>query len=142
MSQKKEKEEGPAPASMLERAENIQREIQHLSGRDMQLWSLGILVILVVTAGMLALIFPNVIWSQRVLHIESAYLPQLFYGLLSLIVLVNIYLIGQKIALNNTRRALISELILNERLESLSLIDPLTQLLNCRAPNDLFPGES
>jgi len=113
-----EEEQVVAP-SMLERAEQIQREIQQLSGRDLQLWSIGILVMLVLAAGMLALIFPNIVWAQRVIHIESAYLPQLFFGLISLVLLFNIYLIGQKISLNNTRRALISELVLNERLESL-----------------------
>jgi len=135
------KEERSATPSMLERADQIQREIQQISGRDLQLWSIGILVMLVLTAGILALIFPNLIWSQRVVRIESAYLPQLFFGLISLILLFNIYLIGQKLTLNNTRRALISELVLNERLESLSLVDPLTQLLNRRALNELIPRE-
>ena len=55
---------------MLARAEQIQREIQQLSGRDLQLWSIVILVILVLTAGMLALVLPNVIWAQRVIRIE------------------------------------------------------------------------
>ena len=127
--------------SMLVRAEEIQRQIQQLSGRDLQLWSIGILVILVLTGGILALVLPNVMWAQRVIRVEHAYLPQLFFGLISLIVLFNIYLISQKLTLNNTRRTLISELVLNERLESLSLIDPLTQLLNRRAMNELIPRE-
>jgi diguanylate cyclase (GGDEF)-like protein len=135
-----EEEQAAAP-SMLERAEQIQREIQQLSGRDLQLWSIGVLVMLVLAAGMLALIFPNILWAQRVIHVESAYLPQLFFGLISLVLLFNIYLIGQKISLNNTRRALISELVLNERLESLSLVDPLTESLNRRALNELIPRE-
>jgi diguanylate cyclase (GGDEF)-like protein len=127
--------------SMVARAEEIQRQIHQLSGRDLQLWSIGILVILVLTGGMLALVFPNVMWAQRVIHVEHAYLPQLFFGLISLVILFNIYLIGQKLTLNNTRKALISELVLNERLESLSLIDPLTQLLNRRAVYELIPRE-
>lgn len=131
----------PVPPSMLARAEELQRQIQQLSGRDLQLWSIGILVMLVLASGISALIFPNVVWSQRVVRIESAYLPQLFFGLISLIVLFNIYLLTQKLTLNATRRALISELVLNERLESLSLIDPLTQLLNRRALNELIPRE-
>lgn len=134
-------EEQAATPSMLERAEQIQREIQQLSGRDLQLWSIGVLVMLVLAAGMLALIFPNILWAQRVIHVESAYLPQLFFGLISLVLLFNIYLIGQKISLNNTRRALIGELVLNERLESLSLVDPLTESLNRRALNELIPRE-
>jgi len=127
--------------SMLARAEEIQKQIQQLSGRDLQLWSIGILVILVFTSGLLALFLPNLVWTQRVMHIEHSYLPQLFFGLISLILLFNIYLLGQKRNLNTTRLALIRELVLNERLESLSLIDPLTQLLNRRAMNELVPRE-
>ncbi len=127
--------------SMLARAEEIQRQIQDLSGRDLQLWSIGALVILVLTGGLLSILVPNMMWAQRVVLIERSYLPQLFFGLISLILLCNIYLLGQKLTLNATRRALIRELVLNERLENLSLIDPLTQLLNKRAVNEIVPIE-
>src|SRR5215470_9591480 len=135
------KEGNTGQPSMLERAEEIQQQIQQICGRDLQLWSIGILVILVLTAGILSLVIPNLVWSQKVVHIQQNYLPQLFFGLISLILLVNIYLLGQKFTLNTTRRALIRELVLNERLESLSLIDPLTQLLNRRAMNEFIPRE-
>src|SRR5215470_13072838 len=135
------KEGNTGQPSMLERAEEIQQQIQQICGRDLQLWSIGILIMLVLTAGILALVLPNMVWSQRILHIEFAYLPQLFFGLISMVLLVNIYLLGQKFTLNSTRRALIRELVLNERLESLSLIDPLTQLLNRRAMNEFIPRE-
>src|SRR6266567_3643949 len=127
--------------SMLARTEDIQQQIQELSGRDLQLWSIGILIMLVLTAGLLALVLPNLVWAQRVIRVEQAYLPQLFFGLISLVLLFNIYLLTQKRTLNSTRHALIRELVLNERLESLSLIDPLTQLLNRRALNELVPRE-
>jgi diguanylate cyclase (GGDEF)-like protein len=127
--------------SMLARAEEIQSEIQQLSGRDLQLWSIGALIILVLTGGLLAILVPNVMWAQHVVRIEHSYLPQLFFGLISLILLFNIYLLGQRMTLNSTRRALIRELVLNERLESLSLIDPLTQLMNKRAVHELVPIE-
>jgi len=135
------KEEQAAQSSMLVRAEQIQQEIQQLSERDLQLWSIGLLIIVVLTLGVLALVLPNVVWAQHLVRLEPVYLPQVFYGLISLILLSNIYFIGQKLTLNNTRRKLISELVLNERLESLSLIDPLTQLLNRRALNELIPRE-
>src|SRR4029077_16044596 len=96
------------------------------------------LVVLVLTAGFLALIAPNLVWTQRVIRIEEGYVPQLFFGLSCRVVLFNIYLLSQRVALNSTRKALISELVLNERLESLSLIDPLTQLFNRRALNELI----
>ncbi len=123
------------------RTEQIQDQISHLSSRDLQLWSIGLLVILVLTAGLLAFVMPNVIWAQKVIRIEEGYLPQLFFGLISLVLLFNIYLLTQKLSLNSTRRILIGELVQNERLESLSLIDPLTQLLNRRAMDQLIPKE-
>lgn len=127
--------------SMLARAEEIQRQIHDLSSRDMQLWSIVTLVVLVITGGFLALVAPNLVWAQRFVRVEEAYLPQLFIGLICLIVLFNIYLLSQRMSLNATRKALISELVLNERLENLSLIDPLTQLLNRRALNELIPHQ-
>ena len=130
-------EERTTQPSMLVRADEIQQQIQQLSGRDLQLWSIGILVMLVLTSGLLALILPNLEWSQLFVHVDRFYLPQLFFGLISLVLLFNIYLLAQKRNLNVTRLALIRELVLNERLESLSLIDPLTQLLNRRALNEL-----
>jgi diguanylate cyclase (GGDEF)-like protein len=133
-------EQTPLPP-MLARATEIQQQIQELSGRDLQLWSIGMLVILVLTSGVLALALPNLVWAQRVIHFDHSYLPQLFFGLISLVLLFNIYLLAQKRNLNTTRLALIRELVLNERLESLSLIDPLTQVLNRRAMNELIPRE-
>ena len=81
---------------MLVRRGEIQQQIQQLSGRDLQLWSIGILVILVLTSGLLALVLPNMVWTQRIMHVEHSYLPQLFFGLISLILLFNIYLLAQK----------------------------------------------
>jgi diguanylate cyclase (GGDEF)-like protein len=124
--------------SMLARAEAIQRQIHELTSRDTQLWSIVTLVILVLTAGFLMLVLPNLAVKQRLIRIEEGYLPQLFFGLICLVVLFNIYLMSQRVNLNSTRKALISELVLNERLESLSLIDPLTQLFNRRALNELI----
>ena len=125
-------------ASTLVRAEEIQRQIHELSSRDLQLWSIVSLIVLVLTGGFLALAAPNLVWAHRVVVIQQAYLPQLLFGLICLVVLFNLYLLSKRVALNATRRALISELVLNERLESLSLIDPLTQLLNRRALNELI----
>jgi len=136
-----DKQERAIRSPALVHAAEIQQRIQRLSERDLQLWSIGLLLILVLTAGMLAIVFPNVAWAQPIIRLEPAYMPQLFYGLISLVVLSNIYFLTQKLALNSTSRKLINELILNERLESLSLIDPLTHLLNRRALDEIIPKE-
>jgi diguanylate cyclase (GGDEF)-like protein len=97
--------------------------------------------ILVLTAGVLALVLPNLVWKAQALKIESRYLPQLFFGLISLVILFNIYVFAQKRTLNSTRKALIRELVFSERLETLSLIDPLTQLFNRRAVEPMIARE-
>jgi hypothetical protein len=103
--------------------EEIQNQIQALTGRDLQLWSAALLVMLVVAAGFAAFVVPNIVWQPGIVRTESRYLPQLFFGVISLILLFNIYIILQKRELNTTRKALVQELISNQRLEGLSLTD-------------------
>jgi diguanylate cyclase (GGDEF)-like protein len=131
---------GKAP-DLSERSEQLQVQIQSLSGRDFQLWSIALLVILVLMAGFAALIAPNMVWKAQLLHTDARYFPQLFFGLISLVLLFNIYVVGQKRELNSTRKALIRELVFNERLENLSLVDPLTQLYNRRALEQMLGKE-
>jgi diguanylate cyclase (GGDEF)-like protein len=119
----------------------IQQQIMALSGRDLQLWSITLLVVLVLSAGFAAVLAPNLVWKPALAHVEVRYLPQLFFGLISLVILFNVYIIGQKRELHATRKALVQELIFNERLEGLSLIDPLTQLFNRRALDQMLSKE-
>ena len=119
----------------------LQNQIQALTGRDLQLWSIAMLVILVLAAGFVAVISPNLSSRIVILKTDSRYLPQLFFGFISLILLFNVYIILQKRDLNATRRVLVQELIFNERLEGLSLLDPLTQLFNRRAMEQMLSHE-
>ncbi len=130
-----------APESLP--SEEIQRLLKQLGGRDLQLWSIGILIIVVLVAGFAAVVAPNVAWRglPGTGLVEYRYLPQLFFGLISLILLFNIYIVMQKRNLNSTRASLIRELVFSERLESFTLIDPLTQLLNRRSLDQVLPRE-
>jgi diguanylate cyclase (GGDEF)-like protein len=123
------------------RTDEIQQEIDQLSNRDWQLWSIGILLMLVFASGFLALVLPNLAWSQRNLILDHRFVPQLMFGLITLVVLVNTYLISQRKSLNSTRGSLIRELVYNQRLENLSLYDPLTNLFNRRAMDEFVSRE-
>lgn len=123
------------------RTDEIQHEIDQLSSRDWQLWSIGALLMLVLASGFFALVLPNLAWSQRNLILDHRFVPQLMFGLITLIVLVNIYLIAQRKSLNSTRGSLIRELVYNQRLENLSLYDPLTNLFNRRAMDEFVSRE-
>ncbi len=117
--------------TLLDRSQEIQRQIEALSSRDWQLWSIGILVILVLSAGFLTVMRPSLSWTNDV-ALDGRLLPQFFFGLVTLIVLFNVYVISQKRNLNTTRHELIRELVFSERVESLSMMDPGTQLMNYR----------
>jgi diguanylate cyclase (GGDEF)-like protein len=123
---------GDSANPRVTRSAHIHEQLDLVGGRDLQLWSIGLLIIVVLAAGFSALVVPNMVWKASVgsLNVQEKYLPQLFYGLISLVLLFNAYIVMQKRSLNATRAALISELAFNERLETMSLIDPATQLFS------------
>lgn len=112
-----------------------------LAGRDLQLFSISLLMLLVLAAGILTLIYPNLMAASKSFQADSRLLPQLFFGLITMIILFNVYIVRQKRELGVTRRRLVEELIFNERMEAISLIDPTTQLFNRRAMQQMVAHE-
>ncbi len=123
------------------RSQEIQEHLGALGGRDLQLFSISLLLLLVLTSGILALIFPNFLTAHRTFQTDARLLPQLFFGLITLIILFNVYILTQKKELGTTRRRLVEELIFNEKMEAISLIDPTTQLFNRRAMEQMLAHE-
>ena len=120
------------PEQETSRAERLLAEIRALEGRDFHLWSLGLLVLLVVAVGFLALVLPNLMWGLGTLRVDGRYLPQLFFGFFVLIVLFNIYAFGKKRVLRRAREELMGQLVRREAAEMLALHDPLTETFNRR----------
>ncbi len=123
------------------RSQEIQEHMGALSGRDLQLFSISLLLMLVLGAGILTLIYPNLKAAPATLQVNTRLLPQLFFGLITLISLFNVYIVVQKKELGATRRRLVEELIFNERMEAVSMIDPITQLFNRRAMEQMVAHE-
>jgi len=130
---------GKKPAGA--RSQEIQEHMGALSGRDLQLFSISLLLMLVLGAGILTLIYPNLKAAPATLQVNTRLLPQLFFGLITLIILFNVYIVVQKRELGATRRRLVEELIFNERMEAVSMIDPITQLFNRRAMEQMVAHE-
>jgi diguanylate cyclase (GGDEF)-like protein len=123
------------------RSQEIQEHIGALAGRDLQLLSISLLLLLILSAGILALVYPNLMSAPKTLRTDVRMMPQLFFGLVVLIILFNVYIVLQKRELGATRRRLVEELIFNERMEAVSLIDPTTQLFNRRAMEQMVAHE-
>jgi diguanylate cyclase (GGDEF)-like protein len=130
-----------ASEKLPSRSKEIQEHMGALAGRDLQLLSISLLMLLVLSGGILALVYPSFVSASKPFHADLRILPQLFFGLITLIVLFNVYIILQKRELGATRRRLVEELIFNERMEAVSLIDPTTQLYNRRAMEQMVAHE-
>src|ERR1700745_1286101 len=126
-------------AAEQQESADVYRDLEALSSRDWQLWSICALVIVVIATGLAAFVVPNLVWVS--LHTDSRYVPQLFFGLITLIVLFNVYILEQKRKLNRTRAQLLRELIESARARETALVDPLTGVFNRRYMEEIVPRE-
>ncbi len=120
-------------------ARELESQLEALDGRDLYLWSIAILVAVVVSAGFLALAFPQL--RATTFEVSGRYLPALFFGFIALVVLVNVYLLEQKLQLKRNRLELIRQLVRSEAAELTAQIDPLTETFNRRCLEPLLNKE-
>src|SRR5437868_1816990 len=118
--------------------ERIEQQIRALDWRDLQLWSLGLATVCIIAAGFLALIMPQLLWHVSALLSHQENIAQLFFGLIALLVLLNVYLLQQRWMLVRTRRALIYQLQVAERS---ARTDALTGVYNRRFMEEVLNRE-
>ncbi len=123
------------------RTEQLHGQIKKLAGRDIQLWSVGMVIMLLLAAGFLVVSLPNLIWAPGQRTFQPGQLVQLVIGLFLLVLIFSAYVFDQKRTQHRTREELIREIVFNERLESFSLVDPLTQIFNRRYLDQILPKE-
>jgi diguanylate cyclase (GGDEF)-like protein len=117
------------------------QSMEELAARDWQLWSICALMIVVVAIGLAAFLLPNLVSPNFLLRADHQYLPQLFYGLITLIILFNVYILDQKRRLDRTRMELLHELVESSKAKETALVDPLTSVFNRRYMEEVFPRE-
>ena len=118
--------------------EQLELEIRKLDWRDLQLWGMGVLVLMVVAAGFLSLVLPEVLWKVQSALARQSDAPQLVSGLIMLLILLNIYLFQQRRLLLRTRQHLITQLQIAERT---ARTDALTGLYNRRFMGEVLTKE-
>src|SRR5689334_15706062 len=126
------------PKKKLTPSLDLTRRAHRLEQRDFQLWSIVVLLVIVMATGFLALVFPNVFWGMHIIRADSRFIPQLFFGFVVLVALVNIYLISQRRQLVAAREQLLHEMLERQNAEQLSLMDSLTETYNRRYLSDLI----
>lgn len=119
----------PPPTAAPKAPENIEKQILDLDWRDLQLWCIGAGLLAVMAAGFLALLMPQLLWEVSANLSRQANIPQLFFGLVALLILSNVYLFNQRLQLVRTRRELVHQLQIAERT---ARTDALTGIFNRR----------
>jgi diguanylate cyclase (GGDEF)-like protein len=127
-------DEQRAEESRLEREAQlrVRSQIEKLERRDLQLWSIVVLIVLTLAAGIVALMLPNIMWQLGLVRVDGSLLPQFFFAFITLIILFNVYILQQRAALRSTREELVRQVIYNEAAARLSMVDPLTDTFNRR----------
>ncbi|MFZ3265469.1 MAG: GGDEF domain-containing protein [Terriglobales bacterium] len=118
--------------------EQVEQDIQALEWRDFQLLGIAVLILLVIAAGFLALLMPQLIRKAEAQLANRQEFTSLFFGLIGLLVLLNIYMFDQRLRLQRARRELIHQL---QRAERMARIDPLTGIPNRRSLKESLEAE-
>jgi diguanylate cyclase (GGDEF)-like protein len=118
--------------------EQIESEIRALDWRDLQLWLIGAVVLAVIVAGFLAIVSPELLWHGTIILDRQQDNRSLFFGLIALMVLLNVYLFQQRLSLLRTRRELIRQLQIAERT---ARTDALTGVYNRRFMREALARE-
>ncbi len=121
--------------------EKLAEQLQSLRMRDLQLWSIAFLTMLVMALGIFTLVLPNLQGPAIPIYVQFSYLPQLSAGLIALIVLLNLYLANQRRLSDTKRVELMRDAALQEVLRQATILDPVTQLLDRRYLEYLLPVE-
>jgi diguanylate cyclase (GGDEF)-like protein len=111
-----------------QRPEQLEKDIKALDWRDLQLWGIGTCVLVVLAAGFLLLLAPQLI-GKFSNSTESTNLHQYAGALIALLLLLNVHTLHQRLRLQRVRRELVRRLQLAERGAQL---DSLTGAFNRR----------
>lgn len=122
------------PHSLLAR---VSVQLAAIEKRDWELWLVVAVTGILAGAGFLALTFPAAFLAQKDLHLEIQVPRELFLGLVAILIIFNTYFVTRRIELRRTRSALISTVIQSELVRLQSFIDPLTEVYNRRALDDM-----
>jgi diguanylate cyclase (GGDEF)-like protein len=120
----------PPPSSAASEAKELREERRRIDRRDWWVRSYSIFVILLLTFAVISLTLPAVLSGGETFF--NIKLTEAVFGLITLIVLFNIYTIYQEILIKRLRRQLVEKQDHSHILRNLAMIDPLTGLYNRR----------
>jgi diguanylate cyclase (GGDEF)-like protein len=129
----------PPPSSAETGAKEIAEERRRIDRRDWWVRGYSIFVILLLTFAVISLTLPSVLsGAETIFKIKFT---EAVFGLITLIVLFNIYSIYQEVLIKRLRRQLLEKQDQFYILRNLAMIDPLTGLYNRRFAEQRLAAE-
>jgi diguanylate cyclase (GGDEF)-like protein len=110
----------------------VTQQLSRLEKRDWELWAIVSLAGILVSAGLLAILF-GAAFKDDTIHFDLTVSRPLVIGLLVLIALLNTYLVTKRFEVRRLREQLISSTLQNQVTEQQSFTDPLTEIYNRRS---------
>ncbi len=115
----------------------VSQQLSQLEKRDGELWLIVSVTGLMVGAGLFAVLFPAAFLKQGNIHFEITVSRPLVLGLVVLLTLLNTYLVSRRMEIRRARQELISRTIQQELIQQQSFTDPLTEIYNRHALEDM-----
>jgi diguanylate cyclase (GGDEF)-like protein len=126
---------------MLTHSENslarVSQQLSRLEKRDWELWVIVSLTGILVSTGLLAILFHAAFLKHDSIHFELTVSRPLAIGLFVLLAFLNTYLVTKRFEVRRLRERLISSALQNQVMEQQSFTDPLTEIYNRRALDDI-----
>jgi diguanylate cyclase (GGDEF)-like protein len=124
-----------------ESSQLLRDQLRSIESRDWQLWYIGAVISIVLTAGVVSCLLPELLPRIGLGRLDRHFLPQLMTGLAVMVALLNIYLVQQRRALRATREMLMQQMMRTEVAKQQSWIDPLTGAYNRRYMEETLSRE-
>lgn len=115
----------------------VSEQMAALEKRDWEVWLTSAGVGIAIGIGILALLFRAAFLHHGLLHMDVSVSPEFFFVFVALLIVYNIYIITRRLQLRRTRQQVISTTIQSELVRLQSFTDPLTEVYNRRALDDI-----
>jgi diguanylate cyclase (GGDEF)-like protein len=111
----------------------VTQQLSKLEKRDWELWAIVSVTGVLVSTALLAIFFRAAFLTNDGIHFELTVSRPLAIGLSVLLALLNTYLVAKRFEVRRLREQLISSTLQNQVVEQQSFTDPLTEIYNRRA---------
>jgi diguanylate cyclase (GGDEF)-like protein len=115
----------------------VSEQMIALEKRDWELWLILAGAGIFLGIGALALLFRAAFLQHGLLRLNLAVSPEIFFGLVALLFVFNTVMINRRLQLRRTREQVISTTIQSELIRLQSFTDPLTEVYNRRALDEI-----